>query len=83
MKKLMLGLTLGISVTSAAGYMMLSEMRQAEYNKGMTKGMTEGTLKGTVNGITIGTLAGIAKGKDLAQAQFKHKQQTGLALAAK
>lgn len=71
MKKLLLGLTLGISVTSATGYMMLSDMREAEFNKGMTKGITEGTLKGTLNGITKGKLAGMAKGRDLATAQFR------------
>jgi hypothetical protein len=70
MKKLIIGLVLGILVTGVIGFLSLPGIKKAEYDNGFEAGVKKGTADGTAAGIT----KGIAQVHE-EQAQ-KHKQDS-------
>jgi len=63
MKKIMIGLALGIVLCGAAYFLTIPQVKQAEYDRGYNDGNKKG--------ITAGTTAGIAQGVADMQAQQK------------
>ena len=68
MKKVFLGLALGIVVCGVAGFLALPGIKQASYDSGFKAG--------NQTGIVTGTTAGIAQGVAQVEAREKHEHDS-------